>query len=424
MKILLSAYACEPNKGSEPAVGWNWARTLVRQGHSVHVITRSNNRHAVDPAIEREQLPLVVSYYDLPAWCRRWKRSPGGLYLYYVLWQVGAYRRAKRLHAAHRFDRVHHVTFASFRLPSLMGALGIPFILGPVGGGETTPRRLLRGLPPRARLLELLRNTLNRVAAFDPVLRFTWSRATTIACTTPETRAHIPRRFQHKCLVQPTIGIERAKPAELPAPEHTRPQASFLFAGRLLYWKGLHLALRALSEVRRRVPEGSLGDVRLRVVGEGSDSAWLRSVAEKAGVADSVDWIPWMSREEVLKEYRNHTAFVFPSLHDSGGLAVLEALAAGLPVICLALGGPGILVDETCGIVVEASTRGEEEVVASLAQAMIRLVEEPGTRADLAAGSVVRVRAFSWEQGALALYPQPPPAKPLPLEPVRSSDPL
>ena len=80
MKILLSAYACEPNKGSEPAVGWNWARTLVGQGHSVHVITRSNNRTAIEPAIEREQLPLAVSYYDLPAWCRRWKRFPGGIF--------------------------------------------------------------------------------------------------------------------------------------------------------------------------------------------------------------------------------------------------------------------------------------------------------------------------------------------------------
>jgi glycosyltransferase involved in cell wall biosynthesis len=416
MKILLSAYACEPNKGSEPAVGWNWARTLVRQGHSVHVITRSNNRAAVEPAIEREQLPLAVSYYDLPAWCGRWKRWPGGLYLYYVLWQAGAYRRAKLLHATHRFDRVHHVTFASFRLPSLMGALGIPFIFGPVGGGETTPRRLLGSLPLHARLLELVRDTLNRVAAFDPVLRFTWSRATTIACTTPETRAHIPRRFQHKCLVQPTIGIEMAKQEELSGREHTRPQASFLFVGRLLYWKGLHLALRALSQVRRRIPEA-----RLRVVGEGRDRAWLHSVAKRAGVADCVDWIPWMSREEVLKEYRNHTAFVFPSLHDSGGLAVLEALASGLPVVCLALGGPGILVDQTCGIVVDTSARAEEEIVASLAETMIRLVEQPGLRAGLAAGSVARVREFSWEQGALVLYPPAPAASPLPLEPVRSS---
>ena len=51
MKILLSAYACEPNKGSEPGVGWHWALELGYLGHDVWVLTRANNR----PAIEAEQ---------------------------------------------------------------------------------------------------------------------------------------------------------------------------------------------------------------------------------------------------------------------------------------------------------------------------------------------------------------------------------
>ncbi|MGI8770478.1 MAG: glycosyltransferase family 4 protein [Acidobacteriaceae bacterium] len=404
MKILLSAYACEPHKGSEPAVGWNWARSLVRQGHDVHVITRSNNRSSVQAAIEREQLSLTPSYYDLPEWCRRWKRWPGGLYFYYLLWQVGAYGRARGLHAAHGFDRVHHVTFASFRLPSLMGALGIPFTFGPVGGGETTPPRLRAGLPARARLLELVRNLVNRIAALDPAMNFTWSHATTIACTTPETLARIPRRFRHKCLVQPTIGVEAVENTDTAKSggrrtAHQRPSASFLFVGRLLYWKGLHLALRALAEVRRQVPE-----VRLRVIGEGDDQQWLIKVADGAGVAECVDWIPWMPREEVLGEYRNNTAFVFPSLHDSGGLVVLEALADGLPVICLKLGGPGILVNGSCGIVIEAAARSEDEVVASLASAMIRIAKEPAFTAELACQAVARAAEFSWDNVVRRLY--------------------
>lgn len=402
MKILLSAYACEPHKGSEPAVGWNWARTLVLQGHDVHVITRSNNRTSVQAAIDRERLALAPSYYDLPKWCRRWKRWPGGLYIYYLLWQIGAYRRARRLHAVHRFDCVHHVTFASFRLPSLMGALGIPFTFGPVGGGETTPERLLAGLPLKARLVERVRNVVNCVAAVDPAMNFTWSRATAIACTTPETLARIPRRFRRKCLVQPTIGVEAASDARNGLENGTvqqRPRASFLFVGRLLYWKGLHLALRALPEVRRHLPEA-----RLRVIGEGTDRQWLTAVAEKANVADTVDWIPWMAREDVLGEYRHNTAFIFPSLHDSGGLVVLEALAAGLPVVCLKLGGPGILVNDTCGLVIDASTRSEEEVVASLASAMVRLAQEPGLTAELASRAPMRAAELSWDNAVRRLY--------------------
>ena len=48
LKILLSAYACEPNKGSEPEVGWQWALNLSEEGHDVYVITRTNNRRNID----------------------------------------------------------------------------------------------------------------------------------------------------------------------------------------------------------------------------------------------------------------------------------------------------------------------------------------------------------------------------------------
>lgn len=130
MKILLSAYACEPNKGSEPAVGWNWTRSLIDQGHAVHLITRSNNRPSIEAFQAIEKLPLEISYYDLPQWNRLWKFWPGGIYLYYLLWQMGAFSLAKKLHAAKSFDRVQHSTFASFRQPSFMGGLGSHLFLG------------------------------------------------------------------------------------------------------------------------------------------------------------------------------------------------------------------------------------------------------------------------------------------------------
>ena len=52
MNILLSAYACEPNKGSEPAAGWKWAYELSKRGHNVFVITRSNNKQIIDKYLQ------------------------------------------------------------------------------------------------------------------------------------------------------------------------------------------------------------------------------------------------------------------------------------------------------------------------------------------------------------------------------------
>src|SRR5205814_1654653 len=144
MKVLVSAYACEPGKGSEPAVGWNWVQALARRGSRIHVITRSNNREAIENDSGSRNPVLSFHDFDLPRWARAGKRWPGGIYVYYLFWQVGAYRLAKRLHAVERFDRVQHVTFASCRLPPFLGRSGIPFIFGPVGGGESMPAQLRR----------------------------------------------------------------------------------------------------------------------------------------------------------------------------------------------------------------------------------------------------------------------------------------
>src|SRR5690349_24670923 len=128
MRVLLSAYACEPGKGSEPAVGWNWATQMVRAGHEVWVITRANSQQTIDASGEAEAFPnLHFVYVDLPPAIRRFKKGRRGMTLYYILWQWVAYRAASKLVRQHHFDYVHHVTFVAVRHPSFMGMLGLPF---------------------------------------------------------------------------------------------------------------------------------------------------------------------------------------------------------------------------------------------------------------------------------------------------------
>lgn len=397
MKILLSAYACEPEKGSEPGVGWNWALALCRLGHQVQVITRSNNRPAIERAVEEQGLALAVAYFDLGRFARTWKRRPGGIYLYYLLWQLGAYRLVKRLHAAKQFDCVHHITFVSFRQPSFMGGLGIPFIFGPVGGGETMPAAFRKGISRTGRLAELIRDFGSALVAFDPFMALTFSSADLIACTSSETFARVPRRFHSKCVVQLAIGIdEREIQVDRIAPP---AQMQFLFIGRLLYWKGLHLALRALAEVRRVVPQTTL-----KVIGQGADRAWLEVVAREVGVTDAVEWIAALPHSQIPNEFQDSVALVFPSLHDSGGMVVLEAMAAGVPVVCLDLGGPGAIVNSQCGVVVETHRKSEAAVIRSLADAMILLARDPDRRACSSWGAAARARKLTWDHAAQSLY--------------------
>jgi glycosyltransferase involved in cell wall biosynthesis len=259
------------------------------------------------------------------------------------------------------------------------------------------PAAFHKGISFVGRVAEASRDLGNALIAFDPFMLHTFSRAHTIACTTDETVGRIPRQFRAKCMVQLAIGINEAEIATTCAPRPSAPQ--FLFIGRLLYWKGLHLLLRAMAAVRQSVP-----NARLKIIGDGNDRAWLESVARDAGVVDLVEWISATPHDEIWREYRESLAFVFPSLHDSGGMVVLEALAAGLPVICLDLGGPGAIVTSSCGLVIPSRTGNEAAAIKGLTDAMILIATNKELRARLSAGAIARARQMTWDAAAAAVY--------------------
>src|SRR5215467_11471402 len=139
MRLLLSAYACRPNAGSEPGVGWNWATHLASRGIDVHVLVAKRNQEAVEAGLRTNPVPnLHFVYVSVP---REWAKK--NEVAHYVWWQFAALKAARELSARHEFDLAHHVTYASIHVPSQLWRLKIPLIFGPVGGGQTAPRSML-----------------------------------------------------------------------------------------------------------------------------------------------------------------------------------------------------------------------------------------------------------------------------------------
>lgn len=392
LRILMSAYACEPHQGSEPGIGWHWATRLARAGHHVRVLTRANNRDAIESVLETNPVPnLRFAYYDLPEWMRRWKNHAGlAARLYYVLWQWGAYKVARRLCSEIRFDIAHHITFGVFRHPSFMAFLGLPFVFGPVGGGETAPRELRKTFPLRGVLIDLARDLANWVVRVDPLMAAVFRRSAATLCKTGETLQSIPPRFHDKCLVQVELGTDGGL-----APTHHHRQRDdggfrLLYVGRLVYWKGLHLGLMAFARLLESHPRATL-----TVVGKGPDGAWFRDLGQQLNIGNAVSWVPRLEHAEVMQAYLRHDAFLFPSLHDSSGNVVLEALSSGLPVACLDAGGPAVLVDSSCGFKVRPGD--PQQVVDDLARVLATLASD--RRLIRSMGEAARYRArehFSW----------------------------
>ena len=395
MRVLLSAYACEPGKGSEPGVGWNLAVHLARH-HEVWVLTRANNRPAVEAALARDPVEgLHVVYHDLPRRASFWKRGGRGVQLYYYLWQLTAVPLVRRLHGEIDFDLTHHVTFVKYWVPSALAFLDeVPFVWGPVGGGEAAPISLWPSLGPRGVSYEVARTLARAVGERDPLVRRTARRAALALATTPETAARMCRLGAKRLEVlgESALSDEELRTlGALPAPA-PGPEVRFLSVGRLLAWKGFHLGLLAFARSQLR-------DAEYWIVGDGPERGRLETLARRLGVVDRVRFPGWLPRPEALRCLASAHALVHPSLHDSGGWVCLEAMAAGRPVVCLDLGGPATQVTEETAFRLPART--VSHAVSGLSEAMRRLATEPALRQAMALACRGRAQdEFRWSHRA------------------------
>lgn len=394
LKILLSAYACEPGKGSEPGVGWNFARHLADH-HEVWVLTRANNRQVIEDELTRNPVPgLNFIYHDLPAWSRFWKRGEKGVQLYYYLWQLAAIPVIRRRHSEIKFDLAQHITFVKYWVPSALAFLeGVTFIWGPVGGGESAPLTFWPAFGLRGILYETLRSLARRLGELDPLVRLTARRATLALATTQETASRLKRMRVQKVTIFSQLGLsEEELTAITELSQLIEHPTSFISIGNLIHLKGFHLGIMAFAQ-------SGLSNTEYWIVGNGPERRRLEDLARRLNVADRVKFFGQLPRTEALKLLGHSHALIHPSLHDSGGLVCLEAMAAGRPVICLDLGGPATQVTEETGFKVTAQK--PDQTVAELAQAIRLLGSTPDLWRQMGNHARQRVQQdFRWRDRA------------------------
>lgn len=392
LKVLISAYACEPGKGSEPGVGWNTTLEAARR-HDVWVITRANNRPVIEAQLAREPVPnLHMIYYDLPRWMCWWKRGAHGARLYYYLWQLALYSVVRRLHRRIRFDVTHHVTFVKYWTPTLLPWLSAPFLWGPVGGGESAPKSIQAECGFRGRVTEMMRSAVRRCGERDPLVLAAARRSALALAVTEETAQRLRAIGAKHVEILSQVGLsaaERSYLATVASPLAAGP-LRFLSLGNLLHWKGFQLGLRAFAAA-------NLPGAEYWLIGDGPYRAHLQHLVRSLAIEDKVRFWGALPRIEALGKLGLCHVLVHPSLHDSGAWVCVEAMAAGKPVICLDLGGPGAQVTQDTGFKTRA--RDPHQAVKDMARAMTVLAEDLPLRARMGQAGKDRVASqYAWER--------------------------
>lgn len=362
-RILISAYACEPYKGSEPGSGWSMVVELAKC-HEVWVVTRSNNKSVIDHELQKNRISnIYFLYYDLPKCLLRFKKGYLGVCVYYYLWQLCIWKTIKRAHASIRFDLSHHVTFGKYSAPSVLSFLPIPFVWGPVGGGESTPRCFFKHLSMKGRILERSREVARWLSERDPFVRNTARKSIIALAATQETRDRLLKLGCRHVRVVPQCAVSKQQldfflNLSMPAP----PPLRFLSIGRAVPWKGFSLGLIAFEKAQ-------LPNAEYWLIVNGQDKKRLMKLVRKFQSVENIRFLdPLPSLTSVYRVLEKCHVLVHPALHEAFGNVVLEAMAAGRPILSLDIGGPALQNDENTGF--QASSSSFDATIRDLQYAM------------------------------------------------------
>ncbi len=390
MRILLSAYSCGPNRGSEPGVGWGAAMSLAAYAE-VHVLTTFESRVSIKAEIAAGRIPksLHFHFFDLPGSVWWWKYGHlRGIQFHYALWQRLAGRVVRRLHKEFCFDAAQHVTFVRYWSPSGLRNSGIPYIFGPVAGADLPPAELIREYPIQQRFIFLARKIVRWFGERNPATLSTLRNAAHVFAATPAT--------QDRCLA---LGVSSEQLSLCQAIALTDDEFAVLSSmpfvdspmffgmGLLIHRKRYDLAIRAFAEA-------AIPGSKLVLIGGGPEESRLRALAERLGVLDRIEITGFLSRQEAWNKMSECSVLLHPCDLESGGCVVQEAMAAGRPVIAFDMGGPAMMIDSSCGF--KVSPCPSVRMVDAMAVSMKSLAA-PSVRRPMSEAARGRAaRAFRW----------------------------
>lgn len=388
-KLLLSAFACDPTKGSEPGYGWNWAVGLANKGYEVHCLTRDVAKKNIEAGDKPDH--LYFHYVRLPFNLEKlYTASQPTMYLYYILWQWKAYKTALRLHQQTAFDLAHHVTWGSLQMGSFLYKLGIPFIFGPAGGGQNAPEPFKKYFGQYWQA-EKRRETVTKwMLRFNPAFKQMLKKATAVLVANTETLDMAKKsKVVNARLVTDVALPESFYPGQMISKSPTPDRLKLLWTGRFMPRKGVLLLLDVMRELK------AYPGITLTVVGDGEMKQSFLNTIKEYGLDNTVCWKGRVPYDEIRQYYANHDVFFYTSLRDSGSLQLVEAMAFGLPVVCLHLHGQAQIVNDETGIRCKCDTPAM--AIENLKNAIINLYNHPDKVKNMSLAAYNFALGLKWQ---------------------------
>ena len=347
MNYLISAYSVNPYKGSEDSIGWNWVLQYeknYKKGDRIILLTKKFNEKDTRRGLKEfniQHVELVI--VDVPN-ALNWFREKHSAFhhMYYILWQHWAWLWVK--HSGIRFDVIHHVTMNDYRIPSEMyKAKGAKVIWGPMGGAQVTPRPLK--VYEKTQLVVSFREFVNKSCSWNPFYKKALRSYYKIYCINNETQKQISRIVGKDVPLMPELAL-RDEYKNLPIRKGNNDILKIVFVGRLIGKKGIAFLVDALSLMPTDM------NWELLIFGDGDDRALIEKQIADSGIGKNVKLMGNRPLNQIAEAYQQADVFVLPSLRETSGNVLLEAMAYAVPIVAFDTSFCRLLKEVDCGVFV------------------------------------------------------------------------
>lgn len=369
MKILYISFACSPLRGSECLIGWEWPFGM-RDEHEVYVLTRGEFKEEIKTYMKENNIHNIhMLYCDVPIFLEKPARKIW--VLYYRLWQQSIKKIMPQLIEKYQFDLIHHVTMNEYRTVENKWKGNAKFIFGPTGGAQLTPK-YLKEYTKQHWFEENIREFINRSVVKNKKYIKKINNCDYIVSANKETIDVIKNIINDdsKCSLMLDVGINDNSLQNRGKCKNCKSETfTFLWAGRMVYRKGLMLLLEALNMVDRKL------DYKLLLCGNGPQKDELIKKVEKFNLQDKVEFVGSVPYENMGDYYQKSNAFIFPSLRETCGTVILESMSYAVPVIGFQNGGFSTVVTENEGFFIKGNSK--EETISSLKEIIEYCISNP-----------------------------------------------
>ena len=396
-KIFVSAYACEPNSGSEIGVGWHWVLEMSKY-FELWVLTRKSNQPTIASWLMKhpnyENIHFV--YYDLPQWARFWKKGMRGVRIYYNLWQWCTDRLVKKVMTEHGIDIYHLLTYGNALWPASCYGQKQYFIWGPIGGIDYISKEYSKYYGWQWRAIECLRRVLIKSLPLNCGFLKRSKKANLILCKSRSMYEAIPNRDKRKAILFTDVAVESHLSDKYVKRRMSDGVVRFLMVGRLDPWRGFDIAIEALA-----LAISQKSNIHLDIVGSGSDRSRIVKWINKYGVNDFVTLHGHVAINFYYQMMADCDVVLNPCLKEGAVTAAFDSMAFGKPLICIDTGGYTRYFNSDYSIVIPHD--GRTEIIERLADAILRLTDDE-LRNTLGQKAQTVGNLLSWDTKGKEIY--------------------